>query len=102
MKESIESLKRPDHSTEATEITHPSFEVWQSNTSIDNCWCLNISRSPGQEPITVRGLQNLRGTVEFIKGFLEIFGEILCQRQLVLLIVTIILIATAAISTTTG
>ena len=71
MKESMESLKGPDHSTGTTEITHPSFEVWQSNTPIDNCWCLNISQSPGQEPIAVRGLQNLRSTVEFIKGFLE-------------------------------
>jgi hypothetical protein len=70
MKESMEWLKRSDHTTETTEITDPSFEVWQSNAPTDNCWCLNISRSTGQEPIAVRGLQNLRDTVEFIKGFL--------------------------------
>jgi hypothetical protein len=71
MKESMKWLKRPDNSTGTTEITDPSFEVWQSNTPIHNCWCLNISRSPGQEPIIVRGLQNLGGTLEFTKGFLE-------------------------------
>ncbi len=70
MKQSMELLKKLDHSTGTTEITHPTFEVRKSNTPIDNC-CLNISRSPGQEPISIRGLQNLRGTVEFIKGFLE-------------------------------
>ncbi len=67
----IESVKRPDCWTGTTEITYPKFEAWQSNNDIDNCWCLDIIRRAGQEPITVLKLQSLGATVEFMKGFLE-------------------------------
>ena len=66
----VELVKRPDCWTGTTEIAYPRFEAWQSNDDIDNCWCLNIRRSAGQEPITVRKLQSLGAAVEFIKGFL--------------------------------
>jgi len=54
-----------------TGINYPRFEAWQSEESVDNCWCLNIKQNPGQEPIEVGAFQSSLAIEEFVEGYLQ-------------------------------
>jgi len=67
----IEWQRNSDYWIGTTEVTYPRFEAWQSNNAVGSCWCLNIRRSAGREPIKVRALQSSTAVVEFVEGFLK-------------------------------
>jgi hypothetical protein len=54
-----------------TEINYPQFEAWQSEDSVDNCWCLNIKQKADQEPIKVGEFRSSLAIEEFVEGFLK-------------------------------
>lgn len=71
----IEWQRNPDNWIGTTEINYPRFEAWQSDNPVNNCWCLNVTRSAGQEPIRVRELPSSRAVETFVEGFMKNSGD---------------------------
>ncbi len=47
------------------------FGIYAKSDAVDSCWCLNIIRGDGQEPLEIREIQDSRALVEFVEGFLK-------------------------------
>jgi hypothetical protein len=67
----IKWQKTTDYWLGTTKAPYPRFEAWQSNDAVSNCWCLNVIRGAGQEPVEIRKIQNSRALADFVEGFLK-------------------------------